>query len=300
MSVNPNALFGFPNLADVLPANGVFGGRSPAFIDGIGSWLPGAPLPNLQNRFFAVKARTPNAAPYASQFAIDLTGTSPVLCVTIPKHNLSLAATMTVILWADLAMTRMVASETVRVATQAAWGSLPFGDVSWFDGIISAETAQFFQQPATVIFDAPQFCRVVQVQISDSGNPDSFIELSRLVITPGYQPSLNIVFGAQIGVNDPTIVTRSLGGADFYDLRPKHRTLVANIPYLPDDEALTNAFVMQMRLGLSGQFFFSMYPADPTKSALTSFVATLQKLDPLTAASFGYYGVTFTIEEVVA
>jgi hypothetical protein len=300
VAANPNALFGFPNLADVLPANGVFSGRMPVFLDNIGQWLPGAPLTNLQDRFFANKARSPNASTLNSQFAIDLTGTFPVLAVTIPKHNLTLAAVLIVTLWADMAMTVMVAQKEVQVVTQAAWGSLSFGSDSWLDGRISAETAQYFQQPATAIFDAPQLCRVVQIQIADPGNPDQYIELSRLFITPGYQPSINIKYGAQIGADDPTIDTPSLAGADYYDQRPKHRIAIGGIDYLPEGEAFANWMMMQLRLGISGQFFFSMYPADPTKSALTSFVATFQKLDPLTAISFGYQGVAFAIKEVVA
>ncbi|MTK11613.1 MAG: hypothetical protein F8N39_05830 [Clostridiaceae bacterium] len=207
---------------------------------------------------------------------------------------------MTVSLYADAQLTTLVASQSRQVATTYSWGALQFGDPSWFTGVIDQERARFVPQPAMVLFPSPQFARYVLVQIDDTGNQDGYIELSRLFVTPGYQPSINIKYGSSAGVNDPTVSTRSPGGADFYDIRPKHRIITCQIDYLPKGEAFATHFMAQLRLGLSGQFFFSKFPSDQTLFALTSFIATLTKLDPITSACFGYQNAAYAIEEVVA
>ena len=296
MAINPNALFGFQNLSDPNP-----GFWMPTFFNTVGNWQPSAPLTNLQQRFFAYKTRSVNCDPSNTQFVMNLGVQQAVLAVVIPRHNMSINATMTVSLYTDAALTQLVATSTVNVSTQFAWGTFPFAHSSWFTGKIDAETARLFPQPAMVLFPTAQIGQYVKVQLNDPGNANPYIELQRLFVTPGYQPSVNIVYGAQNSVNDPTIVTRSLGGADFYDQRAKHRTIICSIDYLGTDEAMFMVLLnQQLRLGLSGQFFFSMYPADPSLFGLTSFVATMSKLDPVTAAVYGRSGVAFAIEEVVA
>ena len=297
-----NSLFGFPNLVDVAPANGVFTGVTPTFLN-LGNWQPTAPLSNLQNRFLAVKTRSVNCATDSTQFAIDLGQPQAVLAVVIPRHNLTLNATMSVSLFSDAALTSQVGTtQTIAVAVQFAWGSLPFGSPSWFTGTIAPEQAQFIPQPAMVLFPRVQFARYVLVRINDTNNPYNYVELNRLFVTPGYQPSIGITYSDQIAVNDPTIVTRTVGGADLDDIRPKHRTLIATIQGLPQSEAFSSVLMMQLRLGKrgAGQMFFSRSPGDPTEFPTTSFIATLTRLDPITSASFGLSTVAFAIEEVVA
>ena len=297
-----NSLFGFPNLVDVAPANGVFTGVTPTFLN-IGSWQSTAPLANLQNRFLAVKTRSVNCATDSTRFAVDLGQVQAILAVVIPRHNLTLAATMSVSLFSDAALTQQVgATQMVSVAVQASWGSLSFGSPSWFTGVMSPESAQFIPQPAMVLFSAVQFARYVLVQIQDTSNPNNYIELDRLFVTPGYQPSMGVAYADQIAVNDPTIVTRTVGGADMDDVRPKHRTFIATIQGLPQNEAFVSILMMQLRLGKrgAGQMFFSRSPGDPTEFPMTSFIATLTKLDPITSASHGLSTVAFAIEEVVA
>jgi len=113
---------------------------------------------------------------------------------------------------------------------------------------------------------------------------------------------MGVAYADQIAVNDPTIVTRTVGGADMDDVRPKHRTFIATIQGLPQNEAFVSILMMQLRLGKrgAGQMFFSRSPGDPTEFPMTSFIATLTKLDPITSASHGLSTVAFAIEEVVA
>ncbi|GEM_PF-3089111 len=293
MAPNPNILIGFPNLSDV-------DFWTPNFVPGVGNWMPGAPLTNLQIPELAFKARSVNCTQDASQFLIDLTTQQSILAVAIPRHNLTLNATLTVKLYTDAALTQLVAQATAAVATTYAWGALPYGSSSWFDGKITAEAARFSPQPAYVIFDTPQIARYVLVQINDTANPANFIELNRLVICPGYQPTLNIVYGTQFGVTDPSVLTRTLGGKRCIDPRPKYRTIVASIDYLPQNEAFANIFDMMLRLGISQQCFVSAMPADSVNAARVSFLAAMSQLDPLTAAAFGVSGVGLHFEEIVA
>lgn len=294
MAPNPNILIGFPNLSDI-------DFWAPSFVPGVGNWMASAPLTNLQAPELAYKARSVNCTQDATQFLVDLTTPQSILSVALPgRHNLTLNATMSVKLYSDAALTQLVAQASTTVATTYNWGALPYGSSSWFDGKITSEAARFFPQPAFVIFSTAQIARYVLVQINDTANPANYVELSRLCICPGYQPSLNVKYGAQAVINDPSVLTKTLGGRRAVDLRPKFRSIVASIDYLNMSEAFANIFDMNLRLGISQQCFVSLLPADSVNGGRVSFLAALSQLDPITMAAYNLSGVGLHFEEIVA
>ncbi len=301
-NTSSNILIAMKNYADV---NAFFAPvfNTSAYPNGLGLWSADTPLTNLQNRFLSIKSRTLDCVPDSTQFVIDLGTTRDIEVVVIPTHNLLTATspTATVTLYADAALTQMVASKSISVYPSVySWGSLAWGSSSWWAGTVSPEDASAYPQPILFIWPTPQLARYVKVQINDPANAVGYIELSRLFVCPGYQPSVNIKYGAQLAVADDTIVTRSMGGADYYDQRPHRRTMVMSIDYLPQNEAFSQIFDAEIRMGTSGQGFVAMFPADGTNLARTSFLFTFAKLDPLTAAAYGVSGVSLALQEVVA
>lgn len=290
MATTANALLAFPNLADVDYYTPTFSG---------GAWSPSAPLTNLQQRFLAYKSRSLNCTTAATQFTIDLKTSRPIKVIVIPRHNLSIDATVTATITAS-------SGNVVATQTQDVWpvvypfGTLAFENPSWWNGKLTAENSRYYPMPVMIVLDEQAVGRYVKLAFSDTANAAGYVELSRLFIAPGWQPTTYMDMGARVGVTDSTIVTTSLGGADFFDVREKRRTAAVNFPYLPRDEAFANALDMQVRLGLAGQFFFSYDPTDLSNLHRHSFLATLTALDPLTASAYGFQGASFAIKEVVA
>ena len=294
MAASSNALLAFPNRADITSF------YQPVFLQNYGVWQDTAPLTNLQNRFLAYKARSVDCNPDNTQFVIDLGVMRMVQVVVVPVWNGSRNGTYTVSTFTDSALT-----QETSTTTNDAWpvvfpfGSLAWEHESWLDGKMTPERAAYYPQPLLVVLPAAVRCRYVWVKINDPTNPAGYIELSRLVVAPGWQPTVNIKYGAQIGVSDPSIKTTSLGEVDFYDQRTKRRKAAVSIDYLDRDEALANALDMQMAEGISGQIYFSYAPQDTANLSRLSFLATLTQLDMLTAVSYGLQGVAFNFEEVV-
>lgn len=266
-----------------------------------GLWSPDAPLTNLQRRYLAFKTRSLDCTLDSTQFVVDLGTPRAIRVIVVPRHNLTQNATVTVQVYTDAALSSLVTEVTQDVfGTVYTWGTLPFEHQSFITGRLTDEEARFFPTPLLVVFDVAVIGQYVRIKISDTDNPAEYVELTRLFISPGYQPTLNFIPGAQIGVVDPTIVTTSLGVADFFDVRTKRRVANIQFDHLPDDEAFQNALDMKMRLGVSGQLYFVYNPTDAANLARTSFLATMRQLDPLVAAAAGVQGTVFQLIEAVA
>ncbi len=287
------AILAFPNYADVDYYTPTFSG---------GLWSDDAPLENLQQRYLAYKARSLDCSTDSTQFTVDLQTLRDIRVVVIPKHNLSLAsadvtATLTIY---DLAMTEVYASTIDVYPIVYGYGVLPFEHPSWGTGRLTAEAARYFPSPILWVLPETVNGRYVKIEIVDTENTDLYVELTRLFISPGWQPTFNYAPGANFGIADPTIVTTSLGSADFYDDRLKRRTAAITFEHLPNDEAFGQAFQLMQRLGRKGQLFFIRDPSDTTNLAATSFLCTMTQLDALTAEVVSRQGVSFHLQEIVA
>ena len=266
-----------------------------------GSWQVTAPASGLTSPYLAHRARSNGLSPASTQIVVDLGQTRPVYAVAIPKHNLSRDASYTVSVYADAALTSLASSGAGLTAPVIyAFGSLPFEHPSWWDGRATAENYALLPPPLLVVLGANVIGRYVVIAISDTANPAGYVEISRPIIAPGYQPTINVDYGAVIQINDPTIVTTSLGGAKMFDKRTKFRTFHGEIKHLPTNEAFTNIFDMQLRAGISLSGFFSYNPSDTINLARWSFSATFSQLDALTASTYGYTGMGISVVEVVA
>lgn len=285
-----NAVLAFPNYADVDYYSPTISG---------GSWHPDAPLSNLQNRFFAYKARTVNCTTEATQFIVDLSTVQAVQVVAMPRHNMSLNATVKYTFYRSDMSIVYTATKAVYKQTYP-YGSVPFESPNFWTGKMTPEQATIFPMPAHLILDTAIVCRYVKVEITDTDNTAGYIEIARIIIAPGWQPTINFSLGAKLSVRDETLVTSTIGGADFYDVRQKRRIGSLSFQYLPKDEAFVQAFDGLLRLGLKGQLYFCYDPDDDANLHRFSFVATMETLDGLTATLCGYSGIGYALKEVIS
>jgi hypothetical protein len=204
----------------------------------------------------------------------------------------------------------LVQDENAPVQADSGWqdlypviypfGSLYWGHPSWWDGKISEEDSSIFPMPFLHVFDNTIIARYWLFEIDDTGSPIGYVEVPRVFLAPGWQPSLNFVYGASAGYENRTEVQESLGGAEFFDIQESRRIVRFNFTFLPEDEALTWAFDMQRRLGIHGQLFFIFDPDDTVHRHRRSFLARMRQLSPLEYATFLSNSATFELSEVIA
>lgn len=290
---NGNAILAFPNYPDSTYVAVAFSG---------GSWQPALPLANLRNRELAKVARSTAATLVATQFQVDLGVTRGVRVFAIPKHTLSAGARI-----------RIRGSATAGVFTSPVYdtgwldvwpriyapGSLPWGHPSFWTGRLSAEDAEGYNIGFVHVAADVQTARYWLWEIDDTANPDGYVDLARLFMASGWQPSINMEFGAGYGWEDATTSQQSLGGVEYYDERPRRRVFAFMIGNLPVDEALTQPFEMQRLLGKAGQLFFVFNPTDTYHMHRRSFLATMRELSPLQLPYHDASTAAFTLQEVL-
>jgi hypothetical protein len=267
-----------------------------------GLWLPDYPLSNLSTDRRADEAWSLDASTDSTQFLLDLGTTRSIKGAAIPWHNLSGAATVSLYVYSDAALTDLVdsieGSEVYREVYPL--DTVLWEDAEFWDGKLTEENQDIFPVPWFEIFDTPVIGRYILVQIIDAGNADGRVKLGRFLISAGYQPTLNAAYGSSIGAQDASIRTTSLGGADYYDSREKRRTIDFEFDFVNEDEAMAKMLDQIYELGSSGQVFVAWDPDDTTHRHRRSFLATIERLDPLVAAFHGYFRTSYQFREVVA
>ena len=274
-----NAIIGFPNHVDDTAVH------IPTLSGG--SWSNGLPLINLKERNLTKLARSNTANPGATRFQIAFGRIRSVLLIAIPVHNMTTAAKIR----ARAANSSDFSSPLhdtgfVDVFPRVfAFGTLEFGDPNFWDGRLSPEARAGINVGFVHVLPKPVFASHWLFEIDDTGNPDGYVELARLFLTPGYRPTINIQPGAALGFQTDTARQRSLGGVDFFDVRRQRRTAQFTVDFVSKDEALANSFEIMWRQGINGDLFFVFDPDDALHLHRTSFPATLERLSAVTFPS---------------
>jgi hypothetical protein len=177
-------------------------------------------------------------------------------------------------------------------------GSLPSDDPRLTTGKITAEDASGYPIGFILIPGAQQTARWWQIEIADTRNVAGYVDLARLVIAGGWQPTINAAYGLKHGYAD-TATTRQEtdGGAAVYTEKPRRRTVTGIFTQLPEDEALVSPFEMQRRLGTHQQFMFCYDPNDTYHMHRRAFLGVMRELQPLEVVVGARQGVPFSVIE---
>jgi hypothetical protein len=270
-----------------------------------GSWRAALPLANLAKPRLVEVARSASASPADTWLEVDLGAARDIRVVALPKHTISQAGRVRI-----RGGAAPIGANPGAVAIDTGWvdvwrrvfpsGSLPFGHPSLWDGRLRPEDAAGYPMPVLAVWPTPFIARYWRVDIDDPTNPAGVVDLARLVISPGWQPSLNFGFGARLGWESDTVGEQSLGGARFFDRRPPRRVLSFTLEGLPGDEMLSVAFDLQRSLGVDRQLFFVFDPDDDYHRHRRSFLATLSQTARLDFPYHGRISTAFDLEEVIA
>jgi hypothetical protein len=173
------------------------------------------------------------------------------------------------------------------------------GYVAGWPSGIDAEEAEGYSLSALHVTTAAQSARYWRTNVADTGNSAGYVQVGRLIIAGGFQPTINAAYGLKHGWEDDSIRTPTDGGAAVYQLKSKRRTVTFALNNLPETEALEGPFDMQARLGIGKQLFYVHDPEDTTHLHRRSFLAVMRELSPLEAMPVARYGVPFALVEEI-
>jgi hypothetical protein len=272
-----NCVIGFPTYSDP----GVT--YSPAL--SAGSWEADLPLTNLQDESLSLVARSADATTASTQFQVDLGVARAVRVIALVKHNLTTAATV-----------------RVRGNSSASFGSPIYdsGTVNaWSDTALTAEQVEGLNVSFVLVPSSAQTARYWLIEITDTANPDGYVEFARLVIAGGWQPTVNMVYPASLAVETATVREDSWGGASVYDVRPQRRVQRFTLDDEPELEALANGFDLQRIAGLDRQLFFVFDPSDTTHMHRRAMLCTVAQISSFDMPFLTRYSSAWELREVL-
>jgi hypothetical protein len=292
-----NLIMAFPNWLDANPSFATVQTSG-------GVWDPDLPFDNVLNPEFADTAQTADANDQSMKRWIDYGVTRDTRVIAIPfftgaskdlKVRFRCFET-----WLDDTSETIADTGWVDVYDVIyPYGTLPTWHVSYMDGKLTDEELSVYRVPFVTVFDEAVIGRYWLMEMSDARSTTGYLRVPRLYMAPGWQPTINAAYGAQLGFEDRSIRQEALGGNDSYETLPGRRTARFGVDNLPWNEVLTYGLDMQVRLGLSGDLFFSLDPDDITNRHRFSFPARMRTLNPVEAAFYEIGGVAIELMEVL-
>ena len=304
--VQKNAFLAWPNqlFADEAFAQVTIGG---------GDWMPENPLSNLLDPRLSVPAVSTDVTSEGTQFWVDLGQSRRIKVFAMPWIRgwtraglLSGYPLLTV--RARIYSSQSTASTLIYDSSFVDQhpvifdrSTLPSTHPSFLTGRITPEDAAAFawKQPWWHWIGSGEILgRHILFEIEASRSSLERIEIPYLIIAPGYQPTLNMQYGASLGVEDLSIISEAQSGAEFADVRPKRRVARFTLNE-GEDEGLTQAFDMMLRLGTTTPLFFGWAINDTVHKQRRAFLGRLRRLSQLEFTTFGRTKAAFEISEVL-
>jgi hypothetical protein len=162
-------------------------------------------------------------------------------------------------------------------------GSLPADDPRMLaGGKYSAEQMATLPGQWTVCPATPPTAQYWKVTIDDHANALGYVDVARLAICTGYQPTVNFTAGAKLGFPTASSREESDGGAAMFDEKRDRRDVVFSLDG-PEDEMLANTFDIKRQAGITKQMVFVYDSADTYHMTRRSFLGVLKELSALEA-----------------
>lgn len=257
-----------------------------------GSFFEALPLSNLQKQDISLVARSTDLALSSTRLTINLNGAREVRGIVIGPGNLS-TAYLHRIIW-DSGQT-----EWSQGAQREPWNTLPFEHHDYWTGLLpwsDLERGMWLIH----LFKTPIFTSSLTIEIDDRDNPDGYIEFGRLIIGRTWQPSLNYDYsGNGLGFLDHSLRVQTLAGNKISRRRINPRTFQFSLNHLRESELYRDGYDFQRIAGFDGEVFVIPDPDDLTFRDRRSFLATIQRMDPLTQSMFQRGGTGFQLEEII-
>lgn len=177
------------------------------------------------------------------------------------------------------------------------FGSKPWGNPSAWTGKITEEERTKNKHPLIDTF-ITKIARFWKYEFDNTNSSQSGLRFSRLFVAPGYQVSLNPIYGADFGFSNETTVERSVDGVETFDRKLPFRVLGFTVSTIDQDEALANALELQRDAGSDKQIFFIFNPDDTLHMSRRAFTARMSRVDPLIYSNYSRMDFAGELREI--
>jgi hypothetical protein len=181
------------------------------------------------------------------------------------------------------------------------YGVLPWGEFSWGGSIEEyvKNTPIGYNRHSLWPYTNAVIGRYVRIDISDPTNNNQ-PTITRWWNSYGYQPSMNVSYGAKLIPIDKTESKESRSGVRHYGRIVKRKSISMTFEILPIKELLFNIFgPIHLRTGKKGEVLCILQPLDPETWFFESCFGNLPDLDPSEHSYFNRMGTSLTIDEAI-
>jgi hypothetical protein len=267
-----------------------------------GSWSATLPLANLQTRQVQKVGRTTGVTLANTQFTADLGAAKSINCVSLVVHNMSAPAKVRVTAASNSGYT----SPEYQSAWLDVWpaGVIPISALEWEEdnfwlGTMTAEARAGYNSPFLHILPAAQYLRYWKIEVDDTTNAAGYVQFGRLFMAASWQPQYNMAYGASLGYEDPTEISTSLSGAEYFDVRGKYRSHRFDLDFLSSEEVHQQVFELQRLAGTSSEVLVVPNIDDASTLVQRSFVGRLKSLTPAAQTNYGIFKTSMEIKELL-
>jgi len=266
-----------------------------------GSWEAGLPLNNLKDRILAKPARSTDDTPASTKFRAVFAQPRPIKVVALCRHNMTTDAKYRIRAYSDAGFTTLIYDS----GWLAVWASLyetldlEWEDDNYWTGTLSEEDRLGFYWNLIHILPEKVYQQYWLIELDDTANPDTYVEIGRLFMADGWSPVTNIQYGAAIGYESRTEVVEAYDGTEYFDERDAYRVARFSFDFMDVEEAMNRAFDIQRIADVSKEVIF-VYDQDDTAHLLQrSFLGRLRKLNLIEQPYFGKFATDFEVKELL-
>ena len=272
------------------------------------SWVATLPLNNVKTADLSEKARSVNDANFTITCNFSTIEDKLIGAVSVLEHNLSSAAKIVVRAY----------KSTVLVYTSPllyVWPYLHENDSFWktftFTPQVITGTRLANERPAFHhVFPSNVSVDEVQIDIQDSTNPDTYIQLGRVFIGTLVKPDRNVNFGeVSINVIDNSEVQLTRSKSKKFHRLPKQRSASVVWSSINRQNAIGDLFTLQRYSGTTKEILFAEgYPLEQNISGSIiydsqwfslTFIGNAAELNPLSYVNIDLYSNGIRIDEVI-
>ena len=153
--------------------------------------------------------------------------------------------------------------------------------------------------PALFVTAETITARYYYIEIEDSSNPLGYLDIYKAVVSPAWQPTINLSHKWRISYVDKSKLTRSRGGQAYLDLVPQYRKLKIALQGFSKTEMMANKLEMDRLVGTYTPVLISLAPLDTESLADKSIYGTQSKLTKIQEYGNNITKTSIEIEEWV-
>lgn len=213
------------------------------------------PVTNLQDPTRARLWRSISAVPQT--IFGDWADAYSVSGFALVRHNLTPNATLRLKIYDGPGQTGMMLydSGNTAIGTAIGWGELVWGRDAWGGSNIFSGWAYAF----TTLWFSADYARSFSLTITDTANPDGYLQASRLFLGQYFEPLMNFDYGVSLGWEESSKQQRTDGGTLRTDAFDPYRRITFSLSNLGDGE---RAQLMEIarKVGMRDDLFLSCFP----------------------------------------